>query len=387
MARKLRIGYAATQDARSVSTWSGTNLNILDGLSAHPDVEVELISPIGQKFRTIFLPFKYRAKFTKEFYGWEREDLALRYFAATIERVVRKKNLDVIFSPGSIVGTRLKSTIPFVFWTDANFHGMLNYYSTNMSRRTLRQGKRQEEMALRRAEFACYSSEWAAAGARKLAADPERVKVLPFGPNMRIEHAAQDVEAWIEKRRAAQAKRCTLLFIGVDWIRKGGKVAVETARRLNEAGIPTTLRIVGCTPPGPVPPFVELLGFIRKSEEAGYKRLIELYSTSDIFLLPSRAEAYGLVAAEAAAFGLPALVTETGGLTEIVREGVTGYRLPLEDDGTGFAEKAKLILGNYDAYAKNAYAEYQRRLNWETSVGRLVELLKHAVHRGTEEHA
>ncbi len=383
MAGKLRIGFADIQDATLVSTWSGTPLHILNVLRSRPDVDVETICPMGQKFKRIFFPMKLRARFTKEFYGWEREDLALRYFAAQVESAVRRKNLDVVFSPGSIVGTRLNPTIPSVFWTDANFHGMLGYYGSKMSIRTLRQGKRQEEMALRRAEFSCYASEWAAAGARKFA-DPERVKVLPFGPNMRIEHTRQDVDAWIAQRRAAQARRCTLLFIGVDWVRKGGKVAVEAARRLNEAGIPTTLRIVGCTPPEPMPPFVELLGFIRKSEEAGYRRLIDLYRTSDIFLLPSRAEAFGCVVSEASAFGLPSIVCETGGLTETVREGVNGFRLSLDDDGTGFAEKARLILDNYDGYAKNAYAEFQNRLNWETSVDQLAGLLKRAAHRGAE---
>jgi glycosyltransferase involved in cell wall biosynthesis len=168
------------------------------------------------------------------------------------------------------------------------------------------------------------------------------------------------------------------LFVGIGWERKGGAIAVQAARRLNEAGIATTLRVVGSAPPGPMPSFVEILGFINKREPEGYRRLIDLYRTSDIFILPSRAEAFGVVVSEAAAFGMPALVCATGGLTETVREGKTGFQLPLEDDGTLFAEKATTILRNYEQFAVNAYAEYQTRLNWETSVNLLVELLHRA---------
>ncbi len=246
-----------------------------------------------------------------------------------------------------------------------------------MTQRTRTVGRLQEETSVRRASFACYSSEWAADGAEDIT-ERERVKVLPFGPNLRTEHTRLDVEEWIRERRKERPHECVFLFVGVDWKRKGGDVAVEAARRLNEAGIATTLRVVGCAPPGPTPDFVEHLGFIDKNEPEGYRRLVNLYRTSDIFILPSRAEAFGVVVSEAAAFGLPALVCETGGLAETVRERVSGFRLPLDDDGTLFAQRAMTILSEYETFANNAHAEFENRLNWESSVNLLVELLKRA---------
>ena len=377
MKKKLRVGFVAIEDASSVASWSGTPWNMLQSLRMQPDVEVELISPLGGNLMWLYLPAILKFKASHKRFDWARESLSLRHFASRIESVFRKKKLDVIFSTSSVPVTRLIPSVPTVFWTDGYFQTMEDYYQTGMSQRSRKVGRSQEETSVRRASFACYSSEWAADGARAIK-DRERVKVIPFGPNLRIEHTRIDVEGWIRERRLARPNGCVLLFVGVDWIRKGGAVAVESARRLNEAGIATTLRVVGRAPSGPTPDFVEYLGFIDKNQPEGYRRLVDLYRTSDIFILPSRAECSAIVLAEAAAFGLPVLTTDTGGLADYVRNGANGFRMPLEDDGTLFAQSAKTILSAYQTFANNAYAEFESRLNWEESMSLIVELLKRA---------
>ncbi|MFZ1399671.1 MAG: glycosyltransferase family 4 protein [Candidatus Promineifilaceae bacterium] len=51
----------------------------------------------------------------------------------------------------------------------------------------------------------------------------------------------------------------------------------------------------------------------------------------DIFVLPSRFEAFGLVAAEAMAVGTPVIVTNAGGLPEVVADGQTGLVVPVDN--------------------------------------------------------
>ena len=108
---------------------------------------------------------------------------------------------------------------------------------------------------------------------------------------------------------------------------------------------------------------------------------MELYSTSDIFILPSRAEAFGVVVGEGAAFGLPALVCATGGLAETVQEGKSGYAVSVEDSGELFAARALDILRDYERFARAAFAEYETRLNWRVGVKRLTEVLREAAGR------
>ncbi|MGH7463901.1 MAG: N-acetyl-alpha-D-glucosaminyl L-malate synthase BshA [Longimicrobiales bacterium] len=57
----------------------------------------------------------------------------------------------------------------------------------------------------------------------------------------------------------------------------------------------------------------------------------ELLSCTDLFLLPSETEAFGLVALEAMACGVPVIATCTGGLPEVVDDGVSGYLTPVGD--------------------------------------------------------
>jgi glycosyltransferase involved in cell wall biosynthesis len=377
MEKKLRIGFVSIEDAESVRSWSGTPSSILRVLRNRSDVEVVLISPLDKQVKPFYIPHKLISRLTKIPFYMDRTEGALRYYAAKISSVFRKARLDVIFSMKSLAVTRVRPGIPLVFYSDTVFHLEDGYYQTFTTKRWKQAGREQEVTALQKTTFACYASEWAASAARQFI-PPDRVAVVPCGANLSIEHTEEDVQRWIKERCAARKQSCRLLWVGVNWQRKGGAIAVETARKLNEAGIATTLQIVGCTPPEPMPPFVELLGYISKHSPEGYRKLVELYRAADIFILPSRAEMFGIVVGEAAAFGLPALVCETGGLPETIREGVTGYALPLSDDGTQFAEKAQAILANYESFAANAYAEYKNRLNWEVSVDQIVTLLKKA---------
>jgi glycosyltransferase involved in cell wall biosynthesis len=339
---------------------------------------LELISPLKTALRWAYLPHQFIAKIANRHFSWENEDRSLRYFAAQVQKAVGDKKLDVVFATSTLPVAKLKGPTPVVFWSDSAYYTMVDYYPRPpMTKRARRKYFQTEEAAVIRANFACYSSHWAADAAARMT-DPSRVKVLPFGPNLPIEHNQDDVQRWICERRQGRPQSCTLLFVGKEWERKGGPTAVETARRLNQAGIVTTLKVVGCNPAGTLPPFVELAGFIDKREAEGRGRLAELYRTSDIFIMPSRQEAFGVVVSEAAAFGLPAVVTDTGGLAETVREGATGFRVPVDDDGSVFAERVMTILRDYESFARNAYAEFQSRLNWQTSVDMLVDLLQRA---------
>ncbi len=66
-------------------------------------------------------------------------------------------------------------------------------------------------------------------------------------------------------------ERCRLLFVGVDWYRKGGDRAVEAARILNEGGLPTELHVVGSAPDRRARPTLlgAVHGYVDKRTDAG----------------------------------------------------------------------------------------------------------------------
>ncbi|RST73645.1 N-acetyl-alpha-D-glucosaminyl L-malate synthase BshA [Siminovitchia acidinfaciens] len=73
--------------------------------------------------------------------------------------------------------------------------------------------------------------------------------------------------------------------------------------------------------------------------------LEELYSMSDLMLLLSEKESFGLVALEAMACGVPCIGTRVGGIPEVIEDGYNGFLCELGDTDD-IAEKALILLQN-----------------------------------------
>ena len=75
-----------------------------------------------------------------------------------------------------------------------------------------------------------------------------------------------------------------------------------------------------------------------------------LLSISDLFLLPSAQESFGLSALEAMACEVPVIASRVGGLPEVVEHGVTGF-LHAPDDVEGMAASGIALLTDPDLHA------------------------------------
>ena len=376
--RRLRIGFVSIKDALDVSSWSGIPYHVLMHLREHP-VDIELFSPLDRRLKWLQAPQIIMAKLRRQRLVLNHVPMLLKSYARQIECQLRSRSVDVVLSVDSIPITYLQCKQPVVFWNDAVFHDMVDYYPgffSSLSPAAVRRGKREEERALQRCDIAVYSSNWAANRARRLT-DPTKVKIVPFGSCL-IENASEEeIICRARAKRTDRPNACELLFVGVEWDRKGGDLAIETTRLLNEAGIKARLRAVGSRPPYAVPDYVELLGRIPKSTPGGLAQLSSLFRDSDVFILPTKAEASAIVFCEASSFGLPIVTYDTGGTVEYVKDGISGACLPVTANAADFAAAIGVFLEptRYECLSRGAHQQYRDRLNWKTSVTQLVSIL------------
>jgi L-malate glycosyltransferase len=152
---------------------------------------------------------------------------------------------------------------------------------------------------------------------------------------------------------------------------------VQTFARIAKA-MPAKLLLVGDGPEmTPVCKLVKKLGLTGKVHLLGkQENLDELYSISDLKLLLSEKESFGLVALEAMACGVPCIGTNVGGMPEVIQHGETGYICELGDIDD-ISTKAISLLTNqqtHEQFATNGVSVVNTKFRAEQIVGQYEQL-------------
>jgi N-acetyl-alpha-D-glucosaminyl L-malate synthase BshA len=133
------------------------------------------------------------------------------------------------------------------------------------------------------------------------------------------------------------------------------------------AGRPTVLMLVGDGPErSRAEAMVRQLGLVGSVAFLGKMlSFVEVLQASDVFLLPSESESFGLAALEALSCGVPVVASHVGGLPEVVPDGEVGYLAPVGDVAT-MADRVLRLLADpalhrrqSDAARALAVAQYQ----------------------------
>lgn len=292
--------------------------------------------------------------------------LARRYGRIFTSRL-SQQTADIVFAPAASTELAfLETNLPVMYLSDLTASQAVGYYDwySHLLAVSQRNIFFLEKRAAGKASALVYPTLWAAKSAMEtLPVDKQRVHVAPFGANI------EDIPSASRILGKKKSDRCRLLFLGVDWKRKGGAIACQALIKLLEMGVDAELTVCGCTPPRAYAhERMRVIPFLDKNDARQRTMFIDLLLNSDFLILPTRVEAFGIVFSEAAAFGLPSITTETGGIPDIVRNGVNGYTLPLDADGTAYAEIIRRIYQDdraYYAMVGSSRAAYDERLNWD----------------------
>lgn len=371
----VRIALVSIGNPEDVNVWSGIPHSILQELRKQA-TSVHAVA-LSRGFRYLYTPAKLWHRFRKTEMQLDRHPLALREYRRQIEQQLRRVRVDAVLATSSIPVTGLRIDVPVLFWTDAVFDAMVDYYPAvfrSLDREERALCHRQEGDALLSATHALYSSDWAVRAAQRYyEVGPAKTSVAEFGANLCADLCEGEAESLAEARSLRSP--LNLLFVGVDWKRKGGDIALEATRLLNERGVPAVLHVAGCA--SPASEHVRNYGFLNRGTAEGRNKLTGLFREASVFLFPTRAEAAGIVFAEASSFALPIVTTDTGGVGTYVVENENGVRLPMAAGAADYADAVERIWRNpalYRALSLGARRQYEERLNWQVSVAKALRL-------------
>jgi glycosyltransferase involved in cell wall biosynthesis len=382
MSKIKRVAFLTRENPLDKRSWSGIYFRMLDSLKNEFD-EVIPIGPIelpAIEYIVKMIEFLTR-KLLKKKYLQDRSLLYSRTCALVIKMRLRHKNFDAIFCPtSSPLIAHLKTNIPIFHYSDATSHLMVNYYEyfTNLSYLSLKESNWIEKRAIRKANTAIYSSDWAARDAiSTYHSKIENTFVIKMGANIKT------VPKVIPLEKKLSQKICNLLFLGVDWQRKGGEIVLKTLELLLDQGFDAQLIVCGCIPPV-THPGMTVYPFLNKNLESDYEIFTQLLEDAHFLFVPTRAECAGIVYCEAAANGIPAIATDTGGVSSYVINSVTGYTLPLSAPAEEYAKIIKTVFTNKELYAKlsqQSRKEYFDELNWEVWAKKIRDTMENQLHK------
>jgi len=214
--------------------------------------------------------------------------------------------------------------------------------------------------------------------------DPAKVHVV---------HNGIDLDGWQRPADAAAAAE-TARSLGVDPSRPA---VVFVGRITRQKGLPYLLRAAEQLPPevqlvlcAGAPDTQELLAEVTalveglRAKRTGVvwiekmlprDELIAVLSSSTLFVCPSIYEPLGIVNLEAMAVGLPVVGTATGGIPEVVDDGVTGRLVPIEQlqDGTGTPVHPERFVDDLAAALTEVVSDTARAAAWGVAARRRVE--------------
>lgn len=355
----LRVGFLSVHNPYDRNCFSGTAYYMAQALRARDDTDLVIMGP-HRPPRTGLAGKIFKRIFGEQKAHFDRLDVA---------------GLDVIIAPvaSSLVAKFAEDLpVPMVLITDATPAFLREFYGYDIPA----DADATETRALRFAQAAVYSSDYMADRARAEFADlPEAgVFAIPFGINLDRLPPAPVVKP--------QPDPLQLLFIGQDWHRKGGDIAIDALDALLERGTDAELTVVGCSDPrADSHPNVTVLGYLNKNDPADNDRLTAALTEAHVFVLPTRADCTPMVIAEANAYACPVLVTNTGGIGSLMNEGTNGAMLPPGATGAEWADAIEAMTYDqtrYRALSQSSHAHCHAKLTWTAWADRITEVLKSA---------
>ncbi len=368
----LHLGFACSWWHPREPTWSYTAAGLLRALSDHDGLTVTSIDaqrPLAGK-AAMALAYRYSGT------AWQHGRLNRWFTQRKILRDTLRSDSDVVLAMSV---TEPLLPVPTFLYQDMGY-SVVRVYDRRLGHRSSNLGPltaaRLDDLVAEESERfrACTGilsmSQWYANWLTDVVGvSPNKIHVVGGGLN------AQPVRRRNRRpdpRTGSPQKR--LLFVGRDFWRKGGDLVVEAVGALRRSGAGDyRLTVVGPTTwplEGAPPDWVDFKGSLSPAEVS------ELWLEHDVFVLPSRFEAYGLTFLEARASGLPCVGRRAFAMPELVPDGAGA--LVAEESGAEDLAAAIHAVSTDEALAERVARDaplVARENSWPAVAGRMLDVI------------
>lgn len=377
MRSDLKIAFLTSTDPTDKTAWSGIHYQMFEALKGQ-GIPITAIGPVWDLLprAIIYIIDKTSQILFKKRYNKAQNLILSFWYAFFFKLKLRANKFDLIFVPvGSTQIAFLKTKIPIYYYGDTSFSQINGYYPefSNLLSFSNWESEYIERRSLNKTYVRIYASEWAAEHVvdhYKMSKD--KTFVIPFGANI-----LNDVLPSFNLSKL-EDPICRLLFLGVDWKRKGGDIAYKTLIDLNNKGINSELLVVGCIPPVEHPK-MHVIPFLDKNKPSDYQKFISIFNQTHFLIMPTRAECAGIIYGEASAFYVPSLATNTGGVSSVIENGLNGFMLDFDasaEEYSAIIEEYFLDKDRYRTFALNAHKKYKNELNWEHWATQIIKIIE-----------
>ncbi len=332
------FGGSIGSEPRSPNTWSGTGLALLDSM----DRAGILKEAVGIKVGPLVNSLLKAKSFDRNRAAWRTK----YYFDPVYRQALTRAAANVSVASSLLMQIGHMFSLPDAFpqhkcisYHDGNLHEKLNsgFGLEGVSQKRIDQALRYEQQtASKMAGIFTFSEYLRQSFISDYRIPAERVFNVGGGINL-TDFPAADPHKDYKKPR--------VLFIGIEFVRKGGPQLLEAFRAVREAVPAAELHIVGPANLENPPPGVIFHGRLSKADPVQKKELESLFRDSTLFVLPSLYEPFGIAPLEAMLYQIPCLVTDAWALREMVSPGFNGD-LCSKGSVEGLAAKMIELLSN-----------------------------------------
>ena len=183
-----------------------------------------------------------------------------------------------------------------------------------------------------------------------------------------------------QPKELSTANTVRLIYVGEILSNKNLELTICAAEKLRQQGMDVSITVVGAILEEKYRKLMENTPFLTHYDKAPQNEVITHLQQADIFVMPSHAETFGLVYAEAMSQGLPVLYTRGQGFDGQFPEGTVGYAVS-DSDAAELAEKIKQVISHYEEISANCI-HLVDKFNWESIAETYKEIYQTMIAKG-----